>query len=795
MHATVNRYTETRIAIPRHEVFAADGNCSEYKGNADTMRDRACDAKRRPPIARRLAGVALLLMLNSLAGATDYFGPDYRPVRGENQGECARKLNARGAGWCEIRHSDEHPSISAVWPENLDERTRMVVGPASILVAWNSAAHDKKRHKLYFSGGGASDYGGNEVYEFDLKQGKWRRLTDPSPLDKLFVNIEATKRPAQPWPRFCWVPDVRKVPASVHTYDGLIFSHKTNTLFLYVMRPATGSCFEDKNGDYSGHPELLVDSRGSMGWYEFNPDPVKSRNGLAPVTWRRIFDFDDLKAKAIERGYPVSAELGNGDLLFGSKSDTGYYDPLNPRIASVKQFSSRIDRGDGTREYDKYRNMVWSLHKTALLAFDANSGKLLREIEAAVPHGKSIAIGADRKLYSWNGMSDISVFDPDGHGGWKTMEWGPNGPPTGDRKVYGKWVYLDDENLFVGLSTDKTGVWVYKHPATPVYTEYSDVDPQQLVTKATPGDVVTIPPGTYRRGLFIDKSLTVRLKDVLLRETVKQKGIINVSCDDCDVVIEDFRADGAKANCQWGNCAGIKAEGKNFRLMVRNASISKTVIGILTDNRGGELTLIDSVIEDTGLGSKSRTLGHGFYAGDIDKVVVKNSVIRTSYKLGHLFKSRAPQTLIENSIVAGLGGQPSRVVDFPCGGKLSIVTSVLQQAAQADNADMISVGTEAGNCGGSARPSDVTIKNSWLIFDREYTAEQLAAKHALNRVFTWRAPLLKLEISGNRIIEGKGGVIFDEEGKVPDLSEANETFGSRKAAGIGADELPAIRSN
>ncbi len=195
--------------------------------------------------------------------------------------------------------------------------------------------------------------------------------------------------------------------------------------------------------------------------------------------------------------------------------------------------------------------------------------------------------------------------------------------------------------VFVGLSNHTTGVWVYRHPAAMPGVVPAKTDPQRLIREATPGAVVTIPPGLYGQGLFIDKSLTVRLKDVRLWGVAKDKGIISVKCDGCTVVIEDFHGDGREAGCLGGNCAGIKAEGIDFRLTVRRAHIDNTVMGILTDNRGGRLVVEDSLIENTGLNDRSRILGHGLYAGKIDALVVRRSTIRNVNSAGHILKSRA----------------------------------------------------------------------------------------------------------------------------------------------------------
>ena len=98
------------------------------------------------------------------------------------------------SGATPFRSSGEHPSISAVWPPNLDDRTHMVSGPGSVLTAWNGAAFDEKKLLFYFMGGGHTDYGGNEVYEFDLKNGRWKRLTNPSPLSFLYQTPRDTEQ-------------------------------------------------------------------------------------------------------------------------------------------------------------------------------------------------------------------------------------------------------------------------------------------------------------------------------------------------------------------------------------------------------------------------------------------------------------------------------------------------------------------------------------------------------------------------------------------------------------------------
>jgi len=734
-----------------------------------------------------LTGVLFLFMQVTLAAQFNL----PQPVRGKNLADCAEQLNRQGGGWCEIRVNDTHPSISSVWPENLSSRIRMTTGGKSILTAWNSAAFDEENLLLYFFGGGHADYGGNEVYRFDLKKGVWKRLTDPSPLNQLYVLLDVDARKNKPWKRLCWMPDVDRVPGSSHTYDGFLFSRKTKTLFLYTYGAANGSCFEDKTGEYDDSPLVKGKRRVGFGWYEFNPSENEKRNGIEPLQWRKVFNYDQLKQKQVHQSYPVSTELPDGRIVFGSKHRTVVYDPVTADLAGAMPLTGQADWGDGLQVYDEKRNQIWSIHQKSLLRFDADSGKGVKTYRQIIPHGKSIAINREGDLFSWDGRWNIYVFKPDEREpAWHHYNWLKQGPQRGDSRVYGKWVYLKEHDLFAGISYHETGFWIYKHPVDMKPVDYSPTNLAELVKKTETGGHLKIPKGIYGQGLYINRSMTVDLEGVSIRGIANGKGIVNVSCDGCQVKIINLEADGVLADCLGGNCSGIKAEGKGFRLTVENSTINNTVIGLITDNRGGEIHFINSVIQNSGLNDRSRTLGHGFYAGDIDKVVMKNSIVRRSFSKGHLFKSRARETEIDDSVIAGLDGRPSRVIDFPCGGKLTVTNSVLQQGKWTDNIDLISVGTEPQHCGGSVPPSDVVVKNNWIIFEREETPDEPAANHGFTRMFTWRAPVGSIEVTGNRIVDRTGRFQYDGEGKLPDSFEGNRIYESRKAAGLGPVALP-----
>ena len=716
--------------------------------------------------------LALWLVEGVSHAATASFNPP-PAQRGVNIADCRTKLDRQGGGWCEIRLMGKHPSISSVWPPNLERRTRMVVGPSAVLKAWNGAAFDEESLLFYFMGGGHGDYGGNEVYEFDLKTGRWARLTDPSPLSFLFRWRERTKTKAA---RYCWAPDMRRVPGAAHSYDGLQFSRKSRTIFLIMMGAANGSCFNDKDGRFEDDPRILFGRDRGVGMFEFNPARQESRNGLPPRSWRRLELPERLRLR-----YPRSLELPDGSMIVGSRTRLYAFDPTSGTVG--KRLWRYGDLGDGVAEYHP-SGLVLSLHRKALLVRSLQTG-VLRRITAPGFHSKSLAVDNSGVVFSWDGRHRILAIDPTATTPtWQMYDWSGAGPPEGNRRIYSKWQYIAAEDLFIGLSSHTTGVWVYKHPASMPGIEIAAADPQLLIKQARPGAVVTIPPGVYGGGLYINKSLTVRLKGALFRGVARNKAIVNVRCDGCAVVIEDFQGDGRQAGCLKGNCAGIKAEGTDFRLTVRRAHIDNTVMGILTDNQGGRLVVEDSLIENTGLNDRSRTLGHGLYAGSIDTLVLRGTTIRNVNSAGHILKSRARETILESVRLLGEEGVHSRAIDLPCGGVLNVTNSVIQHGENSDNEDVIALGTEPRHC--PIHPARVSIAKSWIVIDRAKVASP-------NILFRWRALRGALKIQDNHIVNlGKWSSSNGRDGdiEIADHSRNNKMCRNRTACGLARDQVP-----
>jgi hypothetical protein len=147
------------------------------------------------------------------------------------------ELEALPAGhWCEIANS--HLEAAEKLPEDYDDfdgshsskyaSFQRNMGINAVTRTWNSATMDTKRNRLLVTGGGHNDYGGNEVYAFELETLSWTRLTDPTPF------------PGRS-------PDYRNAdgtPVSRHTYGGLLYIESEDALFLFGGAPdaQAGGC-------------------------------------------------------------------------------------------------------------------------------------------------------------------------------------------------------------------------------------------------------------------------------------------------------------------------------------------------------------------------------------------------------------------------------------------------------------------------------------------------------------------------------------------------------------------------
>jgi hypothetical protein len=138
-----------------------------------------------------------------------------------------------------------------------------------------------------------------------------------------------------------------------------------------------------------------------------------------------------------------------------------------------------------------------------------------------------------------------------------------------------------------------------------------------------------------------------------------------------DVVVDSMEFH--HATVPHRNGAGIRSEGLN--LTIRNSGFYDNENGILSDN-GGTITIDKSEFARNGFGDGQ---SHNIYIGMAHRLVVTASCFREA-RIGHQLKSRAKETVVENSyFVDGPDGTASYLIDTPNGGIVSLRGNLFQK--------------------------------------------------------------------------------------------------------------------
>src|ERR1700722_1773633 len=118
--------------------------------------------------------------------------------------------SALGPGqWFELPATNK---LSDVFPTGMTGNWGSASGAANVVNAWGGGA--VAEGALFVWGGGHNDYGGNEVYSFDLGSFTWSRVTNPSDYVTYPCGYSSPGGP-------CVTVD--GTPVSAHSYEGINF--------------------------------------------------------------------------------------------------------------------------------------------------------------------------------------------------------------------------------------------------------------------------------------------------------------------------------------------------------------------------------------------------------------------------------------------------------------------------------------------------------------------------------------------------------------------------------------------
>lgn len=545
-------------------------------------------------------------------------------------------------------------------------------GPMSVIVSWNGAAWDDNCG--YFLGGGHADYGGNEVYSYCWK-GKqafrWEVLMPPSKADPSDKSD---------------CPHPKAGPRAYHTYDGVIYLAKTKSIFIWGT---VGYCLGHMFG-VDELPELVLESTPK--WILHPPGPIL---GYAHTA------YNDKNGK-------VYIWQGN-DGVYKFDPKTFKYDFAGGSTPNYGANTNMI--------YDSQRNVLWTLTDDGLFQFILNpAGDVteLKLISAATQYPEKISGGDGMllrkgKLYFWAGNNVVNKFDPD-TGAWtKYRATGKTPTRISSYGIFSKWQYLEEYDVFVGVSHYQQGMWVWKpeegkgetdtrkisvcSPDSKTCTEHKFL--AQALTGIKPGSELKFTASHYTDGALIkENNLTLTGEPGVSFVGLIEGNATFVAAGN-DMVFENMDISLPIQN-GFSNEACIRGEGVNLTL--RNIVCHDMQMGII--GGPGLLKIEHSKFEISGLNIYG-DMGHLVYACSSSKCPNGALEIRDSTftKIGvnhpgYGIKSHAPKNLLENTVISGLDLHSGRAIDMPQGGDTLIKNVVMEFGENSDNDDFIGIAME-----------------------------------------------------------------------------------------------------
>jgi hypothetical protein len=584
-------------------------------------------------------------------------------------------------------------------------------GPSSVLSAWNGSAYDPEGQRLYFWGGGGTDYSGNEVYELDLEALRVARLTNPSPLT-------AQPPPAMNAPPGCRIPG-DDTPLSSHDYDGIVWCPATKTVWVW---PYLGYCGQ---GDISTAGQCWEFDPAKKAWRR-GPDVPKSRVGFA-----------NFNACWVPKHTKILLQSNGSACWFDPASKT--YSAWSPDFGSF---------GESTSCYVAHRDEVWicwnGILKVSLK--EPVPGKPEPVVDPRNKPGSEIGgttgmlyDTVNRMLILWSGDGNIWALNPDNLQ-WRFLPASAGSPVPKAHAVLSKWKYVAELSCCVAYGDIDEGLWLWK-PGDLAQAQAYKREPGFIVQNADgsnprtflhaadaasnlkDGQTIRILKNSYggwRDGLAIRANNAAVVGDpgaALYGAIVDGVGLIAGYGNDLRVEnLEIFNVHGD------GSASGIRFLGKNFT--GRNLRIHDCDMGFLSAGDNGLITLEEVVISDCG-GSGGQA--HNIYVSANSRGTAAQFIFRRSRSLqadgqGHLLKSRSLATTIENSLLAMLDANSSRCIDISDGGTVLVRNNVIQQGPKSDNDDMIAIALELGSehlAAGFSRQHSTTIEKNIIISDVE----------------------------------------------------------------------------
>jgi len=326
-------------------------------------------------------------------------------------------------------------------------------GPQIVFRSWNSAAFDAQDDRMFFMGGGRTNYGGNEVYQFDFDTLEWSRVTDPSPLTVKDWDDPDVDGPSE---KDVYIPE--GAPNTAHTYDSLNWNPVTES-FWYT---ATRIGFDDSNGDSmprNPSVQAVWELDPATGEWTQHDASVNPRRGASTV----LEDTGQILSLHNESSHDVFAFLydpdGTEHALGQVERENGDALRIGTDVFSNPETGEHFVAGDG------------GFHRLNITQ-DSVTTTLVSRFPSVEDLGVSFAFTQagyayrpeDQKFYIWNGGPRVARWDPET--GETELLWNedaPEAPPEASDvsgRAFQKWAYLEEADAFAGVGEKgETFLW------------------------------------------------------------------------------------------------------------------------------------------------------------------------------------------------------------------------------------------------------------------------------------------------------------------------------------------------
>ncbi len=368
--------------------------------------------------------------------------------------------------------------------------------PSKIIDAWGAMAYNPAAGDIMITGGGHANYRGNDVYAFSILDLEWRRLSLPS---------DVVADPDRP-PRFETVDGPEDSPISSHLYDGLAYLQVADRMLSFG-----GAAFNDAS--YYTIEDPVTGELRRTGPYTFDPNKADGNkvggldfSGVDPTiegtqAWENRDSVYRLEQAGFNGGFAGTSshafvEDGKDVILFKPQQPPApslwkltINDPDNPD-ADTYELVGLAGVGSGAvggGSYDPGRQYYLQVQDTVLVLWDLSSDSLaVSQIIDTVlidgvtefrgdllPDGAGIDYDPIRDQFVlWGGDNDIYAIDiPEDPGDiWTVEVLSPDAafndddfPDFNVSSVHGKWEYIPDYDVFVGLVDPVNGdISIYK---------------------------------------------------------------------------------------------------------------------------------------------------------------------------------------------------------------------------------------------------------------------------------------------------------------------------------------------